>query len=234
MAPGNAAASGKPIAIYLEVGARRTFACAIDWPGWARSARDEDGAIAALLESAPRYAKIAGRARLAFVAPTSRSDLRAAERLPGDTTTDFGAPGAVPRADAKPVSEAELRHIVRLIEAAWHAFDDAVAGARGVTLSKGPRGGGRMLDDIAGHVREAEAGYLSALGWPFRADPRAAPATEQERIRAAVTEGLAAAAHGKIEAKGPRGGKRWTPRQFARRLTWHAIDHAWEIDDRSS
>lgn len=234
VAPGKASVSGEPITIYLEVGAKRTFACAIDWPGWARSGRDEESAIAALFESAPRYAKIAGRARLAFVAPSSPSDLRAAERLPGDATTDFGAPGAVPRADAKPVSEADLKHMVRLIEAAWCAFDDAVAGARGVTLRRGPRGGGRTLDDIARHVREAEAGYLSALGWPFKPDPHAPAAAEQQGIRAAVTEGLAASAHGRIAAKGPRGGKRWAPRQFARRLTWHAIDHAWEIADRSS
>ena len=51
-------ASAKPIAIYLEIGAKRTFACAVDWPGWSRSGRDEDQAITALLDSAPRYAKL--------------------------------------------------------------------------------------------------------------------------------------------------------------------------------
>lgn len=234
VAPGKAAASGKPIAIYLEVGAKRTFACAMDWPGWARSGRDAESAIAALVESAPRYAKIVGRTRLGFVTPASISALRVSERLPGNATTDFGAPGAVPRADAKSPTDAEIARIAKLIEAAWRALDHAVASARGVALSKGPRGGGRGLDDIARHVRDAEAGYLSALGWPFKADLRASAVAEQKRIRAAVLAGLAASARGEIAAKGPRGGKRWAPRQFARRVTWHAIDHAWEIADRRS
>ena len=42
--------------------------------------------------------------------------------------------------------------------------------------------------------------------------------------------GLAAA--GKIPPVGPRGGVRWTARTFVRRLTWHILDHAWEIEDR--
>jgi hypothetical protein len=234
VAPSKKAASSTPIAIYLEVGAKRTFACALDWPGWSRSGRDEQTAIAALLESAPRYAKIVGRTRLGFVTPASISSLRVSERLPGNATTDFGAPGAVPRADAKPVTAAELARMSRLIEAAWRALDDAIAAARGATLSKGPRGGGRDLDDIALHVRDAESGYLSALGSPFKADPRRTAASDLKRARAAVLEGLAASAHGEIAAKGPRGGKRWGPRHFARRLAWHAIDHAWEITDRSS
>jgi hypothetical protein len=234
VAPSKKAASGTPIAIYLEVGAKRTFACALDWPGWARSGRDADAAIGALLASAPRYAKIVARTHLGFVTPASISGLRVTERLPGDATTDFGAPGAVPRADAKPVTAVELARIARLIEAAWRAFDDAVSAARGVALSKGPRGGGRDLDDIARHVRDAEAGYLSALGWPFKFDPRGNARSEHTRQRAAVREGLAASARGEIAAKGPRGGKRWGPRHFARRLAWHAIDHAWEITHRSS
>jgi hypothetical protein len=233
VAPSRKAAAGTPIAIYLEVGAKRTFACAVDWPGWARSGRDEESAIAALLESASRYAKIVRGTRLGFVTPASISGLRVSERLRGNATTDFGAPGAVPHVDAKPVSAVEVARIGRLIEATWRAFDDAVKSARGVTLSKGPRGGGRELDDISRHVGDAEAGYLAALGWPFKADPRASAAAEQKRMRAAVLEGLAASARGEIAAQGPRGGKRWGPRQFARRLTWHAIDHAWEIADRS-
>ena len=28
-------------------------------------------------------------------------------------------------------------------------------------------------------------------------------------------------------------GKKWPPRYAARRIAWHAIDHAWEIEDRT-
>jgi hypothetical protein len=30
------------------------------------------------------------------------------------------------------------------------------------------------------------------------------------------------------------GEKRWPPRYVARRMAWHLLDHAWEIEDRSA
>ncbi|HEV8229328.1 MAG TPA: hypothetical protein VGQ86_05160 [Candidatus Limnocylindria bacterium] len=216
--------------VYVERGVKRTFASAVDWPGWARSGRDEAAALAALLASAPRYAKIVSRSRLGFPAASSELSLRVIERLPGTATTDFGAPAAVPRIDATAVTAAELRRIETLIAAAWRAFDDVATRAKGIALAKGPRGGGRSLDAIVAHVREAEAGYLSALGWPFKPDP-AGDASEQRRR--AVIDGLRASVRGEIAERGPRGGTRSKPRQFARRLAWRAIDHAWEIEDRA-
>jgi len=41
--------------VYLEAGARKTFACAVDWPGWCRSGRDEAQALEALASYADRY-----------------------------------------------------------------------------------------------------------------------------------------------------------------------------------
>jgi hypothetical protein len=43
---------------------------------------------------------------------------------------------------------------------------------------------------------------------------------------------LAAGARGELPERGPRGGARWTPRSFVRRVAWHVLDHAWEIEDR--
>jgi hypothetical protein len=31
----------------------------------------------------------------------------------------------------------------------------------------------------------------------------------------------------------PIAGRKWPPRYAARRVAWHALDHAWEIEDRS-
>jgi hypothetical protein len=31
----------------------------------------------------------------------------------------------------------------------------------------------------------------------------------------------------------PIAGKKWTTRYAAHRIAWHALDHAWEIQDRS-
>ena len=224
----------KQTAVSLERGAKRTFATAVDWPGWARVGRDDASALQALLDSAPRYARVVAGTRLGFATPTDLSALKVVERHGGNATTDFGAPAAELNHDSSPVGAVELARLRALIEAAWRAFDDAAKTAKGKTLAKGPRGGGRALEAIAGHVRDAEAGYLLALGSPFKADPQAAFRAELERGREAVLEGIAASARGELPAKGPRGGKRWTARSFARRLAWHAVDHAWEIEDRST
>lgn len=118
-----------------------------------------------------------------------------------------------------------------LLAAGWRAFDAGLDAARGSTLRAGPCGGGRSLAAIAEHVREAEAGYLSALRWPFTSSGSGRELLE--RTRAAVFDGLTASARGEIAATGPRGGVRWKARFFARRLMWHALDHLWEIEDRS-
>lgn len=96
--------------VYLEIGQKRTFAAAIDWPGWARSGRDEEAALRALMDYASRYA-----------------------------------------------------HVLRR----------------------------KMLDALS-------------------------------------------TAQGVAPPSGPRGGKRWPWRYFVRRVAWHALDHAWEIEDRST
>ena len=36
--------------VYFEVGSRKVFACALDWPGWCRSAKTEEGALDALAD----------------------------------------------------------------------------------------------------------------------------------------------------------------------------------------
>src|SRR5204863_281854 len=82
--------------VYLEEGAKRTFAVAVEWPGWARAARSADDALEALLAYADRYAAVPRAARIAFAKPSVLADLKVTERVAGTPTTDFGAPG-VPR-----------------------------------------------------------------------------------------------------------------------------------------
>jgi hypothetical protein len=214
--------------VYLERGAKRTFAGAIAWPGWSRSGRDEAAALQALVDAGPRYAAVLQAAGLAAPVPAAGPALRVVERLTGTMTTDFGAPDLAPAADARPVSPADLEWLQAILAACWQAFDAAVAGARGRELRKGPRGGGRDLDAIVAHVTGAEAGYLTALGG--RREP-GGPA-DGDPLRAAIRRTLAAAARGEIPARGPRGGVRWSPRYFVRRAAWHVLDHVWEIEDR--
>ncbi len=216
--------------VYLEVGSRRTFAAAIDWPGWCRMGPDEATALQTLFDYGPRYARILRPARLGFQVPNAVSAFAVVERLKGNATTDFGAPDLAPTSDTQPLNDTELRRLRALLKACWRAFDAAVERANGKTLRVGPRGGGRTLDGVVQHVLGAEIGYLSGLGGKVSLSET--PQPPLERTRQAILKALVASARGEIAAHGPRGGKRWPPRYFVRREAWHVLDHIWEIEDR--
>ena len=226
------ARSSNNIDVYLEIGNKRTFAGAIDWPGWCRSGRDEGSALQALFGYAPRYARVLRAARLGFRAPVDTSAFAVIERLKGNATTDFGAPAVGPSSDARPVDDAELRRFQALLNACWRAFDVAAKAATGKELRKGPRGGGRDLEGIVQHVLGADAGYLARLAWQLKQSEKEDPGEALARTRQAILNALASTARGEVPARGPRGGVRWTPRYFVRRVAWHVLDHAWEIEDR--
>jgi hypothetical protein len=220
------------VAVYVECGAKRIFAAALDWPGWCRQGPDEAAALAALVDYGPRYATILARTRLGFVAPKELGRLVVVERLPGTATTDFGAPGVMPTVDRERSCDARERaRFEKILRAGWRALDEAVRSARGKALATGPRGGGRSLEAIVGHVIGADAGYLTAVGWKAL---KAGRRTEQlAATREAILAALAASAAGEIPARGPRGGVRWTARYFVRRVAWHVMAHVWEIERRA-
>ena len=224
--------TSKSIPVYLEIGAKRTFAGALDWPGWCRSGHDEESALQALVDYGPRYARVLRTKEFSFRAPADASPFLVVERLKGNATTDFGAPGLAPASDRKPVNDPELGLLQSILKACWRTFDVAIRSAKDRELRKGPRGGGRDLDGIVRHVLGADAGYLGSLGWKVSQDEAADLSQELKRIRKAILDGLQAAAHGEIAKRGPRGGLRWRPRYFVRRIAWHVLDHAWEIEDR--
>ena len=226
------AKSSNKIDVYLEVGEKRTFAGALDWPGWCRSGRDEASALQSLFDYGPRYARAIRAARLGFKAPTQPSEFVVVERLRGNATTDFGAPSLAPSSDAGPVNSVELQHLQKLLNACWQAFDKAVETATGQTLRTGPRGGGRQLDGILQHLLGSDAGYLNGVGWKFQQDEADDLKDQLQQTRQAILSALTASAHGEIPEKGPRGGLRWRPRYFVRRIAWHVLDHAWELEDR--
>jgi hypothetical protein len=210
------------------VGKKRVFAGALEWPGWSRSGRDEDAAIAQLLQYRDRYAA----AMLDFTVPASGTAI-VIERVAGNATTDFGAPGVPPKADAAPLDGSPLKRHLAILEAAWGAFDGAAKRARGRSLSKGPRGGGRDLDKMIAHVHEAELAYLSAVGGSFKREAGEKAAAAGRRMRQVMVAAIAARARGEPPAK-PRRSALWAPRYVVRRAAWHALDHAWEIEDRTT
>ena len=221
-----------PVDAYVEVGAKRVFAGALEWPGWCRSARDEEGALDALIAYGPRYAGVLEGSGVRFTPPAKASTIEVVERLKGDATTDFGAPSIAPKADARSIDRRWRARQEKILRASWNAFDRAVENVAG-PLEKGPRGGGREVDAIVAHVVGAEASYARMIGADARGfDEADAGARDDER--AVVLEALELAVTDGIPAEGPRGGKRWTAPYFVRRAAWHVLDHAWEIEDRSS
>src|SRR4051812_15727641 len=75
--------------VYLEVGTKRVFACALAWPGWCRSGKTEDAALTTLASYAGRYAIVAREAGIAFP-ETQQPAFHVEERLAGSAGyTDF-------------------------------------------------------------------------------------------------------------------------------------------------
>ncbi|HEY0487319.1 MAG TPA: hypothetical protein VGD72_13820 [Mycobacteriales bacterium] len=196
--------------VALEVGTTWVFASSLDWPGWCRRGRGEEGALDALVSYADRYAAVAGPG-FAPGEPT------VVGRSPGDATTDFGAPSVVGPWDSEPLDPAEAARLADLLAACWSTMDGVVAGAP-AELRRGPRGGGRDRDAVTDHVREAERAYGRKLG--VRVAPRT-PWGEQREALLAV-----------LRAGAPDG--TWPARYGFRRLAWHVLDHAWEIEDKST
>ncbi|MGI8809147.1 MAG: hypothetical protein ACR2KK_15170 [Acidimicrobiales bacterium] len=201
------------IPVYLEVGSKKVFACALDWPGWCRAARSEEAALEALAAYADRYRLVAEEAGVRFP-KSAGDDIDVVERLKGDTTTDFGAPHVPAGADAAPLTKAQAARLAGLVEAAW-TVSDRVAAAAPAELRKGPRGGGRDRDKIVAHVLDAEKAYFHKVGVKDGRD------------------GFLAALRATRQPQPELATKTWPWRYTARRVAWHALDHAWEMEDRS-
>jgi len=211
--------------VSLEVHPKRTFASALGWPGWCRAGKTEEAAIEALADYEVRYRLVAHRAGLTLGAGAAE-EIEVVERLAGDATTAFGAPGTVGARDLDPLTAGQAQRQADLVEASWAVLAAVVAVAP-ADLRKGPRGGGRDRDRVAAHVAAAEFSYARKLDIRRRApDPMDHEASAA--LRSEVLAVLRAA-----RAGAPAGPKGWPPRYVARRVAWHALDHAWEIEDRS-
>jgi hypothetical protein len=218
------------IAAILELGSKRVFAAALDWPGWCRSGRDEDQALTNLAAYMPRFARVAEEGDLPFRLEVRDGvylvNFAIAERLPGSATTDFGAPGAKASRDREPITKTEADRLARLVEASWRVLDQVVAKAP-PQLRKGPRGGGRDRDPMFQHVLGAESAYARKLGIRLPEPDR--------KDHAAIAE-----LHGALAERIRNGHRKhvveekaWPVPYAARRIAWHTLDHAWEMEDRA-
>src|SRR5204862_421076 len=74
------------VGVYLETGTKRVFACALDWPGWCRSAKNAGEALDQLAAYTPRYAPVAAHAALKLPAGAAGA-LDVVDKVRGSATT---------------------------------------------------------------------------------------------------------------------------------------------------
>jgi hypothetical protein len=220
------------IRVFIEVGQKKVFVGAVDWPGWCHWGTDEALAFETLIAYGPRYAQVLAGCGLEFQPLNAVEGFTVIERHPGSRTTDFGAPDAVLDIDQTPLIEAEYQRAVKIFQASWDALDRVVAQADGKELRKGPRGGGRDLEKIGFHLLQADQAYLRRLARSVRVDEHGDPFCQMVAMRQEILAGLQTGMDGEIPEEGPRGGKIWPLRYYIRRTVWHTLDHVWEIEDR--
>jgi hypothetical protein len=205
---------------------KKWVAVAVDWPGLERGGTSEEKALAKLEAYVRRYLPVAKRARLG--AELSRQDggLEIVERYLGTGSTDFWGISFAPSIlDHRPMDAKAFDRSVRLLRAAWAEFDET-AERVSADLRPGPRGGGRSRDRIVQHVLNVEGqDFAARVKVPGELDELLTPrgrAAHRDRFVAAMRDWYA-------EGK-PLG--TWTIPYLLRHTAYHALDHAWEMQDR--
>jgi hypothetical protein len=141
-------------------------------------------------------------------------------------------PSVPPSADDRRLEGEEADRWVAILEAAWAAFDRTAAGAVGRALTTGPRGGGRSLERMIRHVWESDAAYHVSLGHPYRMSVDLDPGIDTAGLHLSAVAALRSRIAGEPLPPSRRTSPPWSPRTYVRRAAWHALDHAWELEDR--
>jgi hypothetical protein len=215
-----------PTRVMVERGKKkRVVASAFDWPGWDRSARSEELALAVLATYRERYAKVAERAGLADEFRAT-GELEVVERLEGIGMTDFyGVSMRSAASEYEQMTEAECERKLALLRACWASFDD-VASRVSPELRTGPRGGGRDRERIVRHANGAEIfEFARKVGLNTPLEARESPArvtAHREALSDAIREHNARGASARS----------WTVQFLIRHCAYHMLDHAWEMEDR--
>src|SRR5207248_2258692 len=107
-------------AVYLEVGNTKTFACAVEWPGWCRSGKGEEAALEAMAAYAERYRPVVEAAGVRWPKTATRFEI--VERSRGSGATDFGVLDKPCSRDERPLRAADARRYAAR-RVAWHVLD---------------------------------------------------------------------------------------------------------------
>ena len=122
------------------------------------------------------------------------------------------------------MSTEALERELALMRAGW-AFFDEVRGRVSAEMRKGPRGGGKDRDRIVRHTLAAELDWAKGLKLPAELEPLLTPEGLAAHRDAYVEAIRALHAEGKMARK-------WPLRYLIRHTAYHAINHAWEMEDK--
>jgi len=214
------------IRVTLELGpkGKKVVAVAPDWPGLERGAKTGEDAIERLRSYSLRYSQVAKLAEMdaEFDAITN---VDVVEQYSGTPSTDFwGISFAFSSIDKQGMLGDELERELTLMQACWAFFDD-VRSRVSAEMQKGPRGGGRDRDRIVGHIFANEQDWAKGLGVHT---PDGAMLTGEglKAHRDAYCHAIR-----DYHSQGKLAGK-WPLRYLIRHTAFHALDHAWEMEDK--
>ncbi len=217
------------IRMTLEIGPKRkkVVAVAPDWPGLERGAKTEEEAIKRLRSYFPRYSPVAKLAKLDAEFDAIQN-VRVVEQYPGTGSTDFwGISFAFSKIDKQSMSGDELERELTLLRACWTFFDD-VRSRVSAEMQKGPRGGGRDRDHIVRHTLYAEQSWAKMIG-VLTPDDALLTSRGLKAHREAYCHAIR-----DYHSQGKLAGKlaKWPLRFLIRHTAFHAMDHAWEMEDK--
>jgi hypothetical protein len=218
-----------PVRTVVERGpkGKRTVAYAIEWPGWSRGAKTAELALDTLESYRPRYRPVADLAGMGGEFEAA-GPLAIEEDHVGIGSTDFWGISFSPcAAERLPMSPEALDRGIVLLRACWTYFDE-VATRVSPEMRKGPRGGGRDRDQIIRHtIRTESESFAKQVG--LRIPEGAALTPEGLRQHREAYEAAMRAYHaGEVK----RRMRSWTLPFLIRHSAFHALDHAWEMEDK--
>jgi hypothetical protein len=205
---------------------KRSAAFALDWPGWSRGARTAELAVETLESYRERYRPVADLAGMAAEFDAG-GPLEIVEDRIGPGSTDFwGISFAPSSTEQDPMDGAALERGITLLQACW-AYFDGVAARVSPDMRKGPRGGGRDRDQIIRHtIRTESEDFAKRIGLRI---PEGAALTPDglRRHRETYVEAMRSYNAGEIKRM-----RSWTLPFLVRHSAYHALDHAWEMEDK--
>lgn len=208
--------------VAMEEGKRRVFACALEWPGWARSGKTEETALGALLAYHRRYDDVVREAGLTL---PDVDEVEVVERVTGSGATDFGVPDKGPRGRPGGLERRRGRSSRPTARrGVAHARRRSGQGACGPAQGTARRGRDRV--QVVEHVIGAEQSYARSIGVRF--PPARLHAEGVGALREEVVTALRQAAPALLRRR--RAGRRVTPPAAS---PGTPLDHAWEIEDKS-